>query len=124
LSHHNTVFSQLLKLIPRHDFESMSPNHHCGQKLRKINRWSQFVALATAQLSGRHSLRDIVFNLNAQIGSLYHLGCRLVSRSSLARVNEQQPYTLYEALLTKLYQRCQSVSPTIAPRLDRRCESA
>ncbi len=111
MSHNNTVFAQLLKLVPRHEFETMSQDHHRGQKLRKLNRWSQFVALATAQLSGRQSLRDIVFNLNAQIQSLYHLGCRLVSRSSLARVNEQQPYTLYEALFSKLYQRCQSVSP-------------
>ncbi len=111
MSHHNTVFSQLLKLIPRHEFESMSQAHHNGQKLRKINRWSQFVALATAQLSGRHSLRDIVFNLNAQIGSLYHLGCRRIARSSLARVNEQQPFTLYEALFSKLYDQCQSRAP-------------
>ena len=110
MSHHNTVFAQLLKLVPRHEFETMSQAHHQGQKLRKINRWSQFVALATAQLSGRHSLRDIVFNLNAQFQSLYHLGCRFVSRSSLARVNEQQPHTLYEALFTKLYQRCQTTS--------------
>ena len=53
LSRHNTVFAQLLKLIPRHEFETMSQAHHRGQKLRKMNRWSQFVALATAQLSGR-----------------------------------------------------------------------
>lgn len=110
MPHHNTVFAQLLKLIPRHEFETLSQAHHRGQRLRKINRWSQFVALSTAQLSGRNSLRDIVFNLNAQIQSLYHLGCRLVTRSSLARVNEQQPYTLYEALFTKLYQRCQSAT--------------
>jgi len=111
LSHNNTVFSQLLKLVPRHEFESMSHDHHYGQKLRKMNRWSQFVALATAQLAGRHSLRDVVVNLSAQARHLYHLGCRKVSRSSLARINEQQPCTLYEALFTKLYARCQGLSP-------------
>lgn len=111
MSHNNTVFAQLLKLVPRHEFETMSQAHHRGQKLRSINRWSQFVALATAQLSGRQSLRDIVFNLNAQIQSLYHLGCRLVTRSTLARVNEQQPYNMYEALFYRLYQRCQTSSP-------------
>ena len=111
MSHNNSVFAQLLKLVPRHEFETMSHAHHRGQKLRSINRWSQFVALATAQLSGKQSLRDIVFNLNAQIQSLYHLGCRLVTRSTLARVNEQQPYNMYEALFYKLYQRCQMNSP-------------
>ncbi|MGD9171826.1 MAG: DUF4372 domain-containing protein [Candidatus Thiodiazotropha sp.] len=27
LSHHNTVFSQLLKLIPRHEFETLAKQH-------------------------------------------------------------------------------------------------
>ena len=109
--YNNTVFGQLLKLIPRHEFESLSQVHHHGQKLRKMNRWSQFVALATAQLAGRHSLRDVIVNLSAQARQLYHLGCRQVSRSSLARVNEQQPFTLYEALFAKLYARCQGLAP-------------
>jgi len=112
LAHNNTVFAQLLKLIPRHEFESMSQVHHHGQPLRKITRWSQFVALAMAQLAGRHSLRDIVFNLNAQISKLYHLGCRQIARTSLARMNAQQPYSLYEALFAKLYGRCQALAPT------------
>ena len=111
MAHNNTVFSQLLKLIPRHEFESLANQHHSGCTLRRMSRWSQFVALATAQLAGRQSLRDIVFNLNAQIAKLYHLGCRKVARSSLARVNECQPYTLYEALFAKLYGRCQTLAP-------------
>ncbi|MFK5893560.1 MAG: DUF4372 domain-containing protein, partial [Pseudomonadota bacterium] len=31
LSHHNTVFSQLLKLIPRHEFETLANKHHSGR---------------------------------------------------------------------------------------------
>ncbi|MES9812587.1 MAG: DUF4372 domain-containing protein, partial [Candidatus Thiodiazotropha sp.] len=30
-SHHNTVFSQLLKLIPRHEFETLAKQHHTGR---------------------------------------------------------------------------------------------
>ena len=102
LAHHNTVFSQLLKLVSRHEFEALANQHHTGRKLRKMTRWSQFLAMATAQLSNRSSLRDVVSNLNAQASKLYHLGAVIVSRSSLARVNEQQPYTLYEQLAGKL----------------------
>ena len=76
-----------------------------------MTRWSQFVALATAQLAGRVSLRDVVSNLRAQAHKLYHLGCRAVSRSSLARVNERQPYRLYEELFGKLLARCQALAP-------------
>ena len=111
LSHHNTVFSQLLKFIPRHEFESLAAKHHEGRKLRKMSRWLQFVSLTLAQLTGRVSLRDIVSNLSAQSHKLYHIGSKTVSRSSLGRVNEKQPYTLYEALFSKLLSRCQGVAP-------------
>jgi len=107
LAHHNTVFAQLLKFIPRHEFEALANQHHQGQKLRKITRWSQFIALMMAQLSGRASLRDIVSNLTAQA----NLGSAIVTRSTLARVNETQPYTLYESLFYKLVAHCQGLAP-------------
>jgi len=88
LAHHNTVFAQLLKFIPRHEFESLASRHHQGQKLRKMSRWSQYVALCLAQVSGRSSLRDIVSNLSAQSAKLYHLGSARVTRTSLARIND------------------------------------
>lgn len=111
LSHHNTVFSQLLKWVPRHEFETLANQHHQGRKLRKMTRWSQFISMALAQLSGRSSLRDVVSNLSAQTAKLYHLGTAPVSRSSLARVNEKQTYSLYEALFAKLLSRCQGLAP-------------
>ncbi len=111
MAHHNTVFSQLLKLVPRHQFETLVKRHHVGRRFRKTSRWSQFVALATGQLAGRRSLRDIVSNLTAQCSLLYHLGARCVTRSTLARLNEQQPYEFYEALFGKLYGQCRSVAP-------------
>jgi putative transposase len=111
LAHHNTVFSQLLKLVPRHEFETLANQHHEGRKLRKMTRWSQFVAMALAQLSGRVSLRDVVSNLSAQSAKLYHLGSTVVSRSSLARVNEKQSYSLYEQLAGRLLTQCQRRAP-------------
>ena len=111
MAHNNTVFTQLLKLVPRHEFETLAKRHHQGRKLRKMTRWSQFVALGLAQLSGRSSLRDIVSNLSAQRHKIYHLGVGNVSRSSLSRVNENQPYELYEGLFNKLLSRCQGLAP-------------
>jgi len=111
MAHNDTVFSQILKLVPRHEFETLAKQHHHGQKLRKMNRWSQFISLSLAQLAGRISLRDVVANLKAQGRKLYHLGCCQVNRSSLARVNEQQPYELYEVLFHKLLARCQALTP-------------
>lgn len=111
MAHHSTIFSQFLKLIPRHEFDTLAETHHSGAPLRRMTRFSQFVAVATGHLGRRHSLRDIVANLQAQATRLYHLGARPVTRSSLARVNAEQPCALYEALFARLYARCQHLAP-------------
>ena len=111
MAHHNTVFAQLLKMVPRHRFERLAEDHHVGRRFRKTSRWSQFVALAMGQLSGRHSLRDVVANAEAQRSRWYHLGALRVTRSTLARVNEQQPCAFYAALFATLYQRCSRHRP-------------
>jgi hypothetical protein len=41
----------------------------------------------------------VVSNLSAQSAKLYHLGTTVVSRSSLTRVNKQQPYSLDASLI-------------------------
>ena len=116
MTHCNTILSQILKLVPRHEFETLAKCHHSGRVFRKAFRWSQFVSLTVAQLSGRNSVRDIVDKMLAQVHRLYHLGTAKLSRSKLSRsklsrINEDKPYALYEALFGKLLNRCQSVTP-------------
>ena len=41
MAHHNTVFAQMLKLIPSHEFESLANQHHSGRRLRRMTRWTQ-----------------------------------------------------------------------------------
>lgn len=55
----NTILSQILRFVSRHEFESLANRHHSGRAFRTATRWSQFVTMAMAQLSGRISLRDI-----------------------------------------------------------------
>ena len=74
VAHNDTVFAQVLKLVPRHEFESLARKHKSGRMSRSMTRWGQFVAMGMAQLTGRCSLRDIVSNLAAQSCKLYHLG--------------------------------------------------
>jgi len=111
MPHNNTVFSQLLKWVSRHEFETLAKQHHCGRSFRTASRWSQFVTMMMAQLAGRNSLRDIVENTAAQSHRLYHLGSAKLSRSNLSRLNSDKPYTLYEALFGKLLKRCQNAAP-------------
>ena len=111
MAHCNTILSQILKFVPRHEFETLAKQHHSGRAFRTASRWSQFVILAMAQLSGRSSLRDIVDNVSAQTHRLYHLGSARLSRSNLSRINEDKPCALYEALFGKLLHRCQVIAP-------------
>lgn len=59
MAYHDTVLSQLLKIFPRLDFEKLVKNHDGKRRSDAFSRWSQFVALSSAHLSGRNSLRDI-----------------------------------------------------------------
>lgn len=108
MAHHSTLLSQILKVLPRHEFEAAASRHHSGRRLRGISRWDQFIALVVAQLTGRSSLRDLVANFAAQGSKLYHLGVRAITRSTLARVNQNQPASLFEEVFHKLLERTQS----------------
>jgi hypothetical protein len=111
VAHSSTVLAQLIKHVPRHVFENLVSEHHVGGALRTTSRWDQFVAMAMGQLGGRMSLRDIESNLRVQSSSLYHLGTRGIARSSLARLNRDQPHDLYEKLFYVLSARCQQWGP-------------
>ena len=63
MSHHNTVFSQILKWVPRHEFGSLAKTIDGARRSDGMSRWTQFVGMATAQLSGRSSLRDFAHDL-------------------------------------------------------------
>lgn len=102
MSHHNTAFHQLLRPVSRHDFEKLAKRHHSGQKLRSVTRWDQFLAMGMSQLAGRQSLRDIEASQRSQRHKIYHLGGQPIAKSSLSRLNEQQPAELFEALFHQL----------------------
>jgi hypothetical protein len=86
----------------RQDFEQLAKVHHVGQKFRATSRWDQFIAILMSQFSCRQSLRDIQSNLECQQEKLSHLGAKSIPRSTLARINEQQPAALYQQLFYKL----------------------
>ena len=111
MAHCNTIFHQMLKLIPRHHFGKLETEHGTGRKARSFTRWSQFVHLLSMQLTARVSLRDGVSSLKARIKSLYHLGIKPVARSTFADANHQRPASFFEALFGLMYRRCQPLAP-------------
>jgi len=108
MAYHNSVLSQLLKLVPRLEFEKQANGVDGKRRSDALSRWSQFVALTIGQLGGRRSLRDIEATTRSQGQHRYHIGNQSISRSALGRANEQLDYRFYEGLFQSLYQRCMS----------------
>ena len=104
MAYHDSVLSQLLKLVPRLEFEKRANRCDGHRRSDALSRWSQFVALMIGQLGGRRSLRDIEATARSQRHHRYHLGNQSISRSALGRANEQLDYRFYEGLFQSLYQ--------------------
>ncbi len=112
MAHNNTVLGQMLQLLPRHVFEHQVETHAWqGPKPRKLSYWSQLVAMLFAQLSGKKSLRDLVFSLGRHQRKLYHLGLDPVKRSTLADANEQRPARIFAQTYFKLLHRLEAELP-------------
>ena len=94
MTHCGTIFSQMLKIIPRHVFAILDKAHGTERKARRFSRWDQFVHLTSIQLTGRVSLRDGVRSMRSRINNFYHLGAKPVARSTFAEANEKRPAAL------------------------------
>jgi Transposase DDE domain/Domain of unknown function (DUF4372) len=96
MNHGSTIFSQIMGFLPKHKFRQCVSRYKGNYRVRSFTCFDQFLCLAFAQLTYRESLRDIVCCLRAMRDKLYHMGIRAkVSRTSLARANENRDWRIY-----------------------------
>jgi Transposase DDE domain/Domain of unknown function (DUF4372) len=105
-----SMFSQLLKLFPRTEFQALVKRTHAERHARGFTCWGQFVAMLFCQLGRAHSLREICGGLRSSEGKLKHLGITAPHRSTLAYANEHRPWQLYRAVFQELLARCQPLA--------------
>ncbi len=105
-----SMFSQLLKLFPRTEFQGLVKRTHAERHARGFSCWGQFVAMLFCQLGRAHSLREICGGLRSSEGKLKHLGITAPSRSTLAYANAHRPWQLYRAVFQELLARCQPLA--------------
>ena len=105
-----SVFSQLLQLFPRVEFQRAVKEHRAERHARGFTCWGQFVAMLFCQLGRAKSLREICGGLACAEGKLSHLGITAPSRSTLAYANEHRPWPLYQTLFFQLLARCQGLA--------------
>lgn len=99
MPHHNTVFGDLLKLVPWHRFEALVEDHDADARVRRLSTKGQFIALLYGQLSGASGLREIVTGLSSHAARLYHLGADPVRRSTMSDANAKRPVAVFSELL-------------------------
>jgi len=105
-----SIFSQLLKLFPRLEFESLVKAHRGERHARGFTCWEQFVAMLFCQLGRAQRLREICGGLASCEGKLVHLGMPgAPPKSTLAYANANRPWQLYRAVFEALLARCQQV---------------
>jgi len=88
MAYHHTTLSQILKMVPRLEFEKLGNQHDGRRRSDALSRWSQFVALSVGQLAGRTSLRDIEVNSPQPIETSLSSG--LTIRKSISARSRQR----------------------------------
>lgn len=107
----NSMFSQLLSLFPRSEFEKAVRAHRADRAAKGFDCWTQFVAMLFCQLGRAHSLREICGGLASVEGKLNHLGVwDAPKRSTLSYANAHRPWQLFEEVFMQLLGRCQGVA--------------
>jgi len=90
-----TIFSQLMDILPRYEFTKCVARYDGDHKVQSFSCWSQLLCMAFAQLTYRESLRDIETCLHAMESKLYHMGIQGVARNTLANANKVRDWHIY-----------------------------
>jgi hypothetical protein len=92
-----TVFAQLVELLPRRAFDNAVHRYHGHRRVRTLTCRDQLLAMIFAQITGRSSLRETVLCLRALGPRRYQCGLRHApARSTLAQANEKRDCRIFE----------------------------
>lgn len=97
MNHGKYVFAQIVEFLPQRIFDKFVRKHSGNKYIRHFTCWNQLLCMVFGQLTNRDSLRDLIVAINAHDGKSYHLGFgKSVTRSNLAKANENRDYRIFE----------------------------
>jgi hypothetical protein len=103
-----SIFSQILQLIPRLEFQAAVNEHKAERHARGFSSWSQLIGMLFCQLGHAQSLREISGGLASCEGKLKHLGVdKAPKRATLSYANQHRPWQVFETVFQRLLKRCQ-----------------
>jgi hypothetical protein len=105
----SSIFSQLLQLIPRGQFNQAVKQHKAERAAKGFTCWGQFVAMLFCQVAHMNSLREVCLGLACCEDSLKQLGLGATpNKSTLAYANAHRPWELHQAVFMQLLSKCQA----------------
>lgn len=107
----STIFSELLKLYPRYQFEKTVERYQGDRYVKTFSTWQQFITILYSQIKQKDSLRDIVAGLTTQFAKWYHIGLTAIKRSTLSDANNKRDFRIFEELFYHLLSRCRDLTP-------------
>lgn len=101
-----SLFSQLLQLVDRNDFDRLVKKHNTDKFSKGINSWTHLVSMLFCHLAKSTSVREISDGLRSAAGNLNHLGVgKSPCKSSISYINAHRSWELFKdfyfALLEK-----------------------
>lgn len=91
------VFAQLVEFLNRNDFNYLVRKYQTDKYIKSFSCWNQLLVMMFGQLAKSESLRDLIVAIEAHWKKSYHLGMgKSVTRSNLAKANEQRDYRIFE----------------------------
>jgi hypothetical protein len=96
--HQNSVFRDLLKLIPWSKFDRLVDEHGSDDLVRTFKTRHQLIALLYGQVAGACSLREIETTMASHQARLYHVGGRVPRRSTFADANRSRSPLVFSGL--------------------------
>jgi len=107
MNKYSSIFSQLLSLFPRLEFERLVKQTGTEYAAKGFSSWGHYVAMLFCQLGQAHSLREICNGPAGCFGKLRHLGIEgAAKRSTLAYANEHRSWELFQKVFYGLLSRC------------------
>lgn len=109
-----TIFSQIIKQIPRSHFESLVQKHNGDKGIRTLNCWTWFGSLLFSQLTGHDSIRAIERGFCHANNELSKLGFEKICKSTLADANAKRPLEILEELFSFCVKTLKSNNPKLS----------
>ena len=106
-----TIFGELLKLVPRYQFEQAVKQYQGDRYVKSYTTWQQYITILFSQIKQKDSIRDIVTGIGAYEARWYHLGLSGVHRSTFSDANNKRDFQIFEDLFYHLLSRCKDLTP-------------